>query len=293
MLRGLYSAASGMIAEQRRHDTINNNIANLLTPGFKGSSLVNRSFPEVLVSLMNGGEGTSSSSIGRMDTGVLTEENPLLFTQGDLQETGNLMDMAIESNIQVPGMTFDASGKYVSPDGQVNYQPQALFTLLNPDGGERYTRNGKFSLNEQGELLAANGYKVLGTDGQPIVIDPQVTNISFTSEGQMIDGQTGQPIADANGQPLSLLVSRIENPNLLLPEGNGSFSLDGNANPASPVTPQDQVQVRQGYIERSNVDPTESMADMMAALRAYEANQKVIQYYDRSLDKAVNEVGRV
>lgn len=281
-----------MIAEQRRHDTINNNIANLLTPGFKGGNVVNRSFPEMLVSLMNGGEGTSTSSIGRMNTGVLAEENPIQFTQGDLQETGNPMDVAIESDIQVPGMIFDAAGKYVSADGQVTFQPQALFTLLNPDGGQRYTRNGKFTLNEQGELLAANGYKVLGTDGRPIVINPQITQVNVTSEGQLIDGLTNRPIADANGQPLSLLLSRIENPNLLLAEGNGSFLLS-DPNTARPVTPQDQVTVRQGYIERSNVDPTQSMAEMMAALRAYEANQKVIQYYDRSLDKAVNEVGRV
>ncbi|UUZ97595.1 hypothetical protein LJK87_36955 [Paenibacillus sp. P25] len=77
-------------------------------------------------------------------------------------------------------------------------------------------------------------------------------------------------------------------------EGNGLYRLEaGAANLARPATNQDQLEVRQGSIERSNVDSAQSMVDMMSALRAYEANQKVIQFYDKSMEKAANEIGRV
>jgi flagellar basal-body rod protein FlgG len=104
----------------------------------------------------------------------------------------------------------------------------------------------------------------------------------------------GRPILDAAGTPIGLMLSRAENPNLLLREGNGLLRINpGDEATISQVAPGDQVEVRQGFIERSNVDSAQSMVDMMSALRAYEANQKVIQSYDKSMDKAANEVGRV
>jgi flagellar basal-body rod protein FlgF len=93
---------------------------------------------------------------------------------------------------------------------------------------------------------------------------------------------------------LNLLISRVEDPNKLVREGNGLYVLNaGDEGLARAANPDDQVEVRQGYVERSNVDSAQSMVDMMAASRAYEANQKMVQFYDRSMDKAVNDVGRV
>ncbi|NOU66782.1 flagellar hook-basal body protein [Paenibacillus sp. LMG 31461] len=297
MLRGLYTAAAGMISEQRRHDTITNNIANLNSPGFKQGNALSRSFPEMLISTIRGGQGASPAPLGRMSLGVFSEESISVHTQGDLQETQNPFDFALVSNIQLPGITFDTTGKYVNAEGERTFQPQALFTVLNPNGEQRYSLNGKFTVDAAGQLVNANGEQVLGRDGQPLVLldgaGQPISNFKVTAKGEFMDSD-GRPILDAAGAPIGLMLSRAENPHLLLREGNGLLRINpGDEATISQVALGDQVEVRQGFIERSNVDSAQSMVDMMSALRAYEANQKVIQSYDKSMDKAANEVGRV
>lgn len=297
MLRGLYTAAAGMISEQRRHDTITNNIANINSPGFKQGNALSRSFPEMLISTIRGGQGASTAPLGKMSLGVFSEENISIHTQGDLQETQNPFDFALVSNIQVPGMAFDASGKYVNADGERTFQPQALFTVMNADGELRYSLNGKFTVDPTGQLVNANGNQVLGRDGQPLFLvdgaGQPIRSFKVTDKGEFLDGN-GQPLLNQAGQPVGLMLSRAENPNLLLREGNGLLRINpGDEATVAQVAAGDQVEVRQGFIERSNVDSAQSMVDMMSALRAYEANQKVIQSYDKSMDKAANEVGRV
>ncbi|WNR44665.1 flagellar hook-basal body protein [Paenibacillus roseipurpureus] len=297
MLRGLYTAAAGMISEQRRHDTITNNIANLNSPGFKQGNALSRSFPEMLISTIRGGQGASPAPLGKMSLGVFSEESISVHTQGDLQETNNPFDFALVSNIQVPGVTFDTTGKYVNADGERTFQPQALFTVLNAKGEQRYSLNGKFTVDAAGQLVNANGEQVVGRDGQPIVLldgnGQPISSFKVTDKGQFLDAD-GRPILNAAGQQMGLMLSRAENPNLLLREGNGLLRINpGDEATVTQVGLGDQVEVRQGYVERSNVDSAQSMVDMMSALRAYEANQKVIQSYDKSMDKAANDVGRV
>ncbi|MCY9660471.1 flagellar hook-basal body protein [Paenibacillus chondroitinus] len=297
MLRGLYTAAAGMISEQRRHDTITNNIANINSPGFKQGNALSRSFPEMLISTIRGGQGASTAPLGKMSLGVFSEENISVHAQGDLQETQNPFDFALVSNIQVPGMSFDASGKYVNADGERTFQPQALFTVMNANGELRYSLNGKFTVDPTGQLVNANGNQVLGRDGQPLLLvdgaGQPIRSFKVTDKGEFLDGN-GQPLLNQAGQPVGLMLSRAEDPNLLLREGNGLLRINpGDEATVTQVAVGDQVEVRQGFIERSNVDSAQSMVDMMSALRAYEANQKVIQSYDKSMDKAANEVGRV
>lgn len=297
MLRGLYTAAAGMISEQRRHDTVTNNIANLNSPGFKQGNALSRSFPEMLISTIRGGQGASTAPLGKMSLGVFSEESIAVHTQGDLQETKNPFDFALVSNIQLPGITFDTTGKYVNADGERTFQPQALFTVINPDGEQRYSLNGKFTIDAGGQLVNANGEQVLGRDGQPLVLldaaGQPISAFRVTDKGEFLDSD-GRPIVNATGQTMGLMLSRAENPNLLLREGNGLLRINpGDEATITQVAPGDQVEVRQGFVERSNVDSAQSMVDMMSALRAYEANQKVIQSYDKSMDKAANEVGRV
>lgn len=287
MLRGLYTAAAGMIAQQHRHDTVTNNIANINTPGYKQANAVTRSFPEMLLSLTGVEEG-QGGTIGRVNTGVFAEESLSIQLQGDLTQTNRSSDFAIMSDIAVPGIAFDASGKYVSPDGQMTFQPQAFFTVQDAAGETRYTRGGKFSLDTQGNLITGDGSQVLGLGGTPIQLPANVSldQVTITADHQLVDSRTGTPV----GQ---LLITRVDNPNNLVREGDGKFRLMGDPNVARAIAVGDRVEVRQGYIERSNVDSAQSMIDLMSALRAYEANQKVVQFYDRSLDKAVNEIGRV
>ncbi|GGD92497.1 flagellar hook-basal body protein [Paenibacillus nasutitermitis] len=285
MLRGLYSAAAGMIAQQHRHDTVTNNISNINTPGYKQNNAVTRSFPEMLLQLT--GVANQSGPIGKINTGVFAEESLQIQLQGDLTQTNQSSDFAIVSDIEVPGIQFDESGKYVSPDGQLTFQPQAFFTVQDAGGEQRYTRDGSFKLDEQGYLSMADGSRVLGTGGAPIQLPAGVSLDQLTLNDQ-------HQLVNAAGTNVGqLLLTRIDNPNDLVRGGDGKFVLNGDAGNARPINAGDRVEVRQGYIERSNVDSAQSMVDLMSAMRAYEANQKVIQFYDRSLDKAANEVGRI
>jgi flagellar basal-body rod protein FlgF len=288
MLRGLYTAVSGMMAQQRRHDTVTNNIANLNTPGFKSSNAVLRSFPDMLISVM-GGENPSQLSIGKLSTGVFAEENLLQMSQGDLQQTYRPQDFALMSDILVNGTTFDASGKSVDAAGNVTYKPQAFFSVLTAQGEEQYTRAGSFKTAPDGTLLTTDGLEVVGADGQPVVVTVPWEQVGVTANGSLVDAASGLPL---QGTP-QLRIMRVDNPNLLIPEGNNLFRYAGAPAGIRQIAAGDRVEVRQGYLERSNVDSAQSAVDIMSALRAYEANQKVIQTYDRSLDKAVNDVGRV
>ncbi len=288
MLRGLYTAASGMLAQQRRHDTITNNIANLNTPGFKGSNAVTRSFPDMLISAL-GGANPSDGTLGKLSTGVFAEENLLQMGQGDLQQTYRTQDLALISDILVEGISFDASGKAVGENGELSYKPQAFFSVLSAQGEERYTRDGSFKTAPDGTLLTSDGLEVVGANGQPIVVTVPWEQVGVTGDGRLVSATSGLPL---QGAP-QLRIMRVENPNLLIREGDGRFRYAGDAAGIRQIAADERVEVRQGFLERSNVDSAQSAVDIMAALRAYEANQKVIQAYDQSLEKAVNQVGRV
>ncbi len=287
MLRGLYTAASGMIAQQRRHDTVTNNISNINTPGYKQTNAVTRSFPEMLLK-MTGIENADRTEIGRWTSSVFAEEALSIHLQGDLTQTNQASDFALISNIEVDGIAFDASGKSVSEDGEVVFQPQAFFTVQDPSGEVRYTRGGKFTVTGDGFLMTGDGSFVLGTNGQPITLPQGVSldSLVLTQDQRFID-------AAGNDIGVQMLISRIENPNDLVREGNGNFRFKDDEGEVRAIAAGERIEVRQGFVERSNVDAAQASVDLMSALRAYEANQKVIQFYDQSLQKAANEIGRV
>ena len=183
-------------------------------------------------------------------------------------------------------LNFDQSGKAIDQNGEITFQPQAYFTLQNESGELRYTRGGQFSVDSQGNLLSNNGDRVLNTNNQPIVLPAGVSinELTLTADRRLVT---------SNGEDtgIQLLISRIDNPNGLVREGNGNFQLVSGT--AEAIADNTQVEVRQGYIERSNVDMTQASVDLMAAARAYEANQKMVQYYDQTLQKTANEIGRI
>lgn len=292
MIRGLYTAAAGMVTQQRRHDTATQNIANLNTTGYKQVNTVNHAFPDVLVSAMTGG---TTTSIGRLNTGVFAEQSISQYLQGDLIESGKSVDFALSGDLQVVdpatgnNMSFDGSGKYVSPEGEVTYRPQAFFTVQDNEGNNLYTRNGSFSIDgATGQVLSSGGFTVLDSSGNPLVLRGSQESLKVDGQGNLLDPNTGLLTGTRIG------VSIITNPQELVRDGNGVFHADDiEAAGIRYSNAADNMQVRQGFLEGSNVDPTQVTIDLNAAYRAYEANQKVIQYYDSSLQKAVNEVGRV
>lgn len=292
MLRGLYTATAGMMTQQHRHDTVTQNIANLNTTGYKQVESVARSFPEVMVALQNGDEGRDNRSVGKLNTGVFAEESISMMVQGDVTETQSSDDLALTSDIQLANpqggnFVFDASGKAVQANGDTVYKPQAFFNVQNPQGGVSYTRDGDMHLGVDGRLLTSMNQSVLGQDGQPIVLAGTMDDYWVRENGTIFNKATGA----AAGR---IGITVAERPNELTRDGEGLFTekTQGGAS-LRAATDADQFDVKQGYLERSTVDAAQSMVDMTAALRAYEANQKVVQFYDKSLEKAVNEVGRV
>jgi flagellar basal-body rod protein FlgG len=298
MLRGLYTATAGMIAEQRRHDTVTQNIANLNTPGYKQVNSITRTFPEMLVALQSNGQKPSSSNIGRLATGVFAEESMPSYAQGDIRDTGRNTDLSLKTNIAVndpatgQAIPFDASGKYVNENGDVMYRPEAFFSVMDNNNNVKYTRDGSFQISANGDLLTSQGYRLLNQAGDPIRI-PQglsVENVSVNAIGMMND--VSNPTTPVELGQLGIKI--VNRPQELVSEGGNTYRVeDVEVAGIRDLQQDDAVEMKQGSLEGSTVDPTQSMVDLMAAQKAYESNQKVIQFYDRSLEKAVNEIGRV
>lgn len=281
MLRGIDTAASGMIALQRRQDALTNNLTNMDTPGYKKVDTVLRAFPEVLLERMNDAKTSPArnapgfSWIGSMQQGVYAQENISSFLQGDLVATDNPLDVAID----------DRALPLVN--GQ---KPSIFFAVQNADGEIRYTRNGRFTVDETGQLTTQEGYKVLNNQGKPVQAHPLLASneVSIHAKGEIVVNPD-DPASSSKLDTIGLV--QINHPNDLIKEGNGLFRLDGQ-NPAPLSQLPAGVQLHQKMIETSNVDPTMTMTNMMENVKLYEANQKVLQAYDRSLE-LLNSIGKV
>ncbi|MGM0875068.1 MAG: flagellar hook-basal body protein [Bacillota bacterium] len=267
MLRGLYTATSGMLTQQRRTEMLSNNMANSSTPGYKADQSSVRAFPEMLLKRMD--NKSVPTTIGTLNTGAYLQEINSQNFQGELRETGLISDVAlIEGNVLYHPET--------------NVKGALFFALVNQAGEERYTRNGHFTLDENGTLLS-DGNQVLSTTGQPILIPS--SNYQITADGDIF----------ADGQFVSQIDVRFEEDiRNLVKEGNGLYrTVNTQALPTAINNGEIQYNLKQNYLENSTVDVAQTYTDMMTAYRSFEANQKVLQAYDKSMDKAVNEIGRI
>ncbi|MEK5444804.1 MULTISPECIES: flagellar hook-basal body protein [unclassified Fredinandcohnia] len=278
MLRGFYSAAAGMLAGQRRTEMLTNNIANANTPGYKADQGSLRAFPEMLMQRLegvpspakNGGTFRTASTIGGLNTGVYMQEMIPLFKQGDIRETGLSTDMAlVDGNLPI--------------NPETNKPGSLFFAVQNANGDVRYTRNGNFTVDPTGYLTTSEGFFVLDENGNRIQVDSN--QFEVTADGRiLVDGLAQMRFG----------IVYSENPQNLIKEGNGLYRTnDGLVLPNATANPEVAFTVKQGFIEGSNVDVTQAMTEMMTAYRTFEANQKVLQAYDKSMDKAVNEIGRL
>ncbi|WP_280770540.1 flagellar hook-basal body protein [Salipaludibacillus daqingensis] len=273
MLRGLYAAGSGMIAQQRRQEMLTNNLSNINTPGYKGDQGSMRTFPKMMIQAM----GTDhqkfgrSNHVGELATGVYMQERTPNFRQGDMQETGNNTDIAL-----IQGL--------VPTDEESGQDAMLVYETLNNDGDIRYTRNGNFTIDGQGFLTSSKGHYILGDDGEQINV--QNENIRVTREGE---------IFSADDELLGQIgVSVIADPTQLVKEGDGFLRYEGENDVVTAIGNGDVTyQLQQGFIERSNVDAQQTTTEMMNALRSFEANQKMLQAYDQSMERAVNDIGRI
>lgn len=266
MLRGFYTAASGMISQQRQQEALANNLANVNTPGYKADQAIQKSFPELLLRqihsqslpVRNNFKVPINRPIGSLHTGVYVQEMIPDFSQGDLKATGLTTDLAL-----ITGQLPDETGGL-------------FFTVQNEAGELRLTRNGHFTLDGHGMLTTSQGYYVLDENGNPIEANTQ--DFIVTPDGNLLTEEGTS----------SLGLVYVANVNDLEKEGNDLYSGDSQALPA-----QATYQIQQGYLERSNVDPLRTMTAMMEAYRIFELNQRVLRTIDQNMEKAVNDVGRI
>ncbi|MCR5421425.1 MAG: flagellar hook-basal body protein [Lachnospiraceae bacterium] len=264
MLKGLYTASTGMVNEQRRVDILSNNMANAATTGYKKEGSTSQTFEDVLAyKIKDTSEANMARYEGVMNMGVKIGETFTDYSQGSFHETGNTFDLAI-------------SGK-----GFFNIEFTSKGTEEKPgETSVKYTRDGTFTLNVKGELVTKDGDYVLDQNGNHIVLDP--------TQKYDIDRMGIIRLTDTGVQQAQIGITDFEDYNFLEKYGETYYQ------PVEGATQQEaDAQVYSGYLEASNVQIVQEMVDLIAFTRAYESNQKIIQAYDQTLDKAVNDLGKV
>jgi flagellar basal-body rod protein FlgG len=253
----MYSAATGMEAQQMNLNTIANNLANVNTPGFKRSKI---EFQDLLyqnprVSGADSGGGNLVPTGVEVGNGARIAATSKVFTQGQLTNTGEKLDVAIQG------------------DG--------FFEIQRPDGTKAYTRDGSFKLNSQGQVVTADGLPVL-SGFQPIATG--ATSVSISQDGQ-VTVQTS-----SGSQNFSLSLARFANPAGLKALGGNLYQETAASGTPELGKPGEQGfgQTLQGYIENSNVNIVEEMVNLIIAQRAYEINSKSIQTSDEMLQNVAN-----
>lgn len=264
MLRGIYTSASGMLANQATLDVTANNLANVNTAGYKKDDVVYREFPKYLelrlkdnVWLTTGGSIDLRPQVGKLGTGVTVDAIVVDHNQGPLQFTENRFDMALFG--------------------------QGMFAVQTR-GGERYTRDGSFVMNSEGYLTNHQGQIILGTDNNPIKVGNQPFAVNELGE---IYAYNGAGTEQKLGQ---LKIVRFPEKNGLRKIGENLFYATKESGTPEVVNGNNVI-VRQGYIERSNVNVVNAMVKMIEVNRAYEANSRVIQSQDSALGQVINQVG--
>ena len=256
MIRSLWIAKTGMEAQQTQMDVISNNLANVSTNGFKRSRAV---FEDLLYQNLRqpGAQSSQQTQIPsgfQLGTGVRPIATERLHTQGNLMQTSNQLDVAI--------------------------QGAGFFQVLQPDGTTAYTRDGSFQTDSQGQIVTSNGFVV-----QPaITIPANATSVTIGQDGVVT---VTQPGASAPVQVGSMQLATFINP-----AGLESLGQNMYVETASSGTPSTNVPgtngtgtVSQGYVETSNVNVVEELVNMIQAQRAYEINSKAITVSDQMLQK--------
>lgn len=259
MIRGLYTAVSGMITEEAKQNVVTNNLANVTTPGFKSDNLSVRQFDDVLLYNYDKKIGNKNvrQDLGGLSMGSKIDEINTYFQQGMLEKTDRSTDLAIQ------GKGFFV----VEREGQ--------------GGNEKlYTRNGHFYVNNRGFLVNDSGDNVIGRNNTTDVIEPirlNTEDFTLTKEGNIL----------VNGNATyTIQVADFQNYNDLKKVGHDAYT------GANPVNSTDYT-LKQNSLEKSNVNTVREMIEMMTVMRTFETNQKVIQSIDETLGKAVNEIGNV
>jgi flagellar basal-body rod protein FlgF len=244
MNAAMYKAVSGSVAQMRRLEVTTQNLANLNTPGFKGQRLA---FSELLAAAAEPAE-----RIGGL---VAIAEQRTDFSQGELQQTGNDFDLALDGD---------------------------AFFVVRTRQGTRYTREGKFTISADGFLINASGEPVLKigrtlTEDEPIRISGKKMDVSADGIVRTEEGEVGK-----------MRIVRFRDSRVLAKEGRGLYRApDGTAQPAT------DYRILQGNIERANVNPIDAMVGLITIHREFEAYNKALQMMDSATSKMLSEGARL
>lgn len=241
MIRGLYNAASSLITRQVQQENLSNNISNINTPGFKKSNVLIKSFNDTLIQCRESysGEKNKSKTIGSINYGVGIDGIKTDYSQGIMKSTDRKSDFAIDDD-------------------------RFMFNVQDSSGNVHLTRDGRFQVSDGGYIVDAQGRRVLGSNGNPIIIS---SNEPIINKDGILENSTGR---------VGFMLTEINTQN------------------GDPIRQsRDLSPVKQGYLEGSNVNVAEVMTEMITISRNYESSQKIFQQMDEILGKAVNEVGVV
>ena len=256
MIRSLWIAKTGLDAQQTQMDVISNNLANVSTSGFKRSRAI---FEDLIYQTMRepGAQSSQQTQLPsglQIGTGVRPVATTRTHTQGNLQQTGNALDIAI--------------------------QGQGFLQVLMPDGTTGYTRDGSFHTDNQGQLVTSSGFPV-----QPaLTIPANATSVTI--------GQDGTVTVTQPGTAAPAQVGTLQVANFINPAGLSSFGQNLYVETAASGTPSTNTpgtngvgMLNQGYVETSNVNVAEELVNMIQTQRAYEINSKAITTSDQMLQK--------
>jgi flagellar basal-body rod protein FlgG len=282
MIRGWYTGASGMRAQQWRLDAVANNLANVTTDGYKKDVAAFKAFPEMLIRRQDDdgvyqhpfGSADAAPIVGKMGTGVELTELYTCFDQGAPRETSSDFDVFLDG--------------------------KGFFCIETP-WGERYTRNGSFQLGKEGILETKEGYPVLGEDG-PIHV--KANNFQIDKDGNIwinaaIDDDPNVMVSKQNNvwedtQLLDTLkLVEFDLDRYLEKQGSSLYRESDTSGPAMIIGAGMRPMVLQGFVEASNVDPVGEMVQMIEVNPSYEANQKIIQVEEAALGTLINQFAKL
>jgi flagellar basal-body rod protein FlgG len=255
MFRALYTAASGMLAQQLNLDNIANNLANASTAGFRGTRLQFQDlvYQEMVVPGSAATQQTTVSTGLQIGLGTRASASEVLQTQGDLDNTGNSLDLAIEG--------------------------AGFFQVKQTNGETAYTRAGSFHLDQQGNVVTASGDPL-----QPSVAIPAgAKSISVGSDGTVTVTMPGQTNAQQVG---TIQLATFPNAGGLLANGSNYFTpttASGDPIVGTPGGSEGLGSLQQGFLENSNINVVDEFIQMIVTQRAYESNSKVVQAADQML----------
>ena len=256
MIKGLYTAGSGMMLQMARQDVVANNLANANTSGFKKNVAIAKAFPEMLMSRLgevkenaNGQKvNVPIQQIGALGTGASVSGVYTDYDNSNIKQTQNPTDLAIVK--------------------------EGYFVVQTPDG-QRFTRSGEFKINNEMILTTNQGYPVLDNNNSPIEVDGELE----------VDGEGNVNINGENVTKLKI----VNFTNLQNLERLGDTLVNSDETPVEVAKPE----ILQGYIEQSNVNPVKEMVTLITVVRAYESLQKMVQAEDELTDVAINQVGSI